>query len=189
MVDAHAERAPRLVAGGSLGELLGGSLVIGLALLGLLQIHPAVMAALAMIVASATSIFEGVAIASRRSEEAPSSREEARRQEIGTTSAEFTGGAAGAVLGMLALVGVAPEVTLAVAAVLLGGARLAGGGGSVPTAKSQAALGTAIILLGVLALVRIAPLPSIHFALLALGVSGIVSGVFVRTTRGRLSPR
>lgn len=211
MADANAERTLKVVAGGSMAETVGGIAAVVLSILGLMQMVPLFMASAATIVVGAALLLEGAAIASRYTDlttDDPTTMAEGRyaRSELsGSMSAEFLGGAAGIVLGILALVGVAPLVVLSVGVILFGGSLMAGGNASSrlnamtgapyaedrqlrsmrtavdATASSQALIGIASIVLGVLALLRIEPLTLVLVALLAIGASILLNGAAVST--------
>jgi hypothetical protein len=112
---------------------------------------------------------------------------------------EILGGATGIVLGILALVGVAPYILIPVALLAVGGAMLVGTGATadlglmrgaatsprleratrevtVAASGTQMLIGIAAIVLGILALIGIDPLTLSLVGLLATGASILFSG-------------
>ncbi|HLJ96030.1 MAG TPA: hypothetical protein VKU02_22840 [Gemmataceae bacterium] len=201
------ERSAEFVTGGSAVESIGGIATVVLAIVGLAGVFPIYLAAVAAIVLGAALLIQGAAIAARFSAlvaETAGTRS-ASRQLGGGMSAEFLGGAAGIVLGILALLQVFPAVLLAVAAIVFGGVLVLGIGASSrlnalaidrawtgpegeisrrtasemvsASNAAQALVGLAGIILGILALVGIQyTLTLVLVALLCLGVSVMVSG-------------
>ncbi len=200
----EVHRSARVVAGGSVLELVGGAGAAVLAVLALAGVLPLAFAAIATIAVGAALLFEGGSIVSRY---AQLEAETARDTRLSNTSlgsgmaAESLGGIAGIVLGILALLGVSPVVLLASAAIAVGAALLVGTeavsrlnaleiqGGQEPdrahritrqavTAASggQVLAGIGAAVLGILALLSIEPLTLVLVALLTLGVSSLLSG-------------
>jgi hypothetical protein len=119
----EAERTTaRAITGGSSVEAIGGVAAIVLAIIGLAGFLPIYMASIATIAIGAALMFEGAAIFARW--KALTRAEPRLRGGVGT---EVFGGAAGIVLGILALVGVAPNILLPVAAIVFGGSLILGG--------------------------------------------------------------
>src|SRR5262249_24518809 len=174
---APVGRAPSAVAGGSLAEGLGGAAAVILAIIGLAGLLPRYMAAIATITIGVAFLAQGGAIASRWS----AIRETVGRFEHATAefgagmSAELLGGAAGIVLGILALIGLVPNLLLPVALLVFGGTLLlssaseyeiGGGAGVTDTrwgtitrevaagaAGTNLLVGIAAVVLGIIALV------------------------------------
>jgi len=100
---------------------------MALAIIGLASVYPVLLAAIATIVIGGALLLEGAAIAARYSRLALEKSGAAQEADISSgMSAEFIGGAAGVVLGVLALVGVAPEILIPVAALTFGASLLIG---------------------------------------------------------------
>ncbi len=114
--------AARAITGGSSVEALGGAAAVVLALIGLAGFLPMYMTAIATIAIGAALMIEGATIFARW--KALTRTEPGLRGGVGT---EVLGGAAGIVLGILALVGVLPNILLPVAAIVFGGSLLLGG--------------------------------------------------------------
>jgi hypothetical protein len=197
------EKPMKVIAGGSAAEALGGVAAVVLAIIGLSQVLPQTMAAIASIVVGVALVLEGAAILSRMRKLVPS-------ETIGTTtgaelgggvSAELLGGLAGIVLGALALADVAATALLPVAAIVFGAALLIGSTvisrinsmrvlGARPddeylraasytvnaAAGAQVLVAIASIVLGILGLLNIAPIVMSLVAFLSVGASVLLSG-------------
>jgi hypothetical protein len=127
----HDETRSEIAAGVSVGEVLGGLSVVVLAILGLAGIYPLWLAAIAAIVLGASLLCAGGEMMARFSRLLQASAGGHHEIEMSGTSAEFLGGAAGIVLGILALIGFAapvPWTLLAVAAIVFGATLLLGAG-------------------------------------------------------------
>src|SRR5262249_45281906 len=135
------------------------------------------------------------------------------RTELGGgMGAEIIGGAAGVVLGILALVGLAPAVVLPIAVIVFGASLLLGSGATadlstlsvgprherfaqvarqatVAASGVQALIGVSAIVLGILALVGLDPLALTLVALLVLGAGVLLSGSAVSTRMAALMRR
>jgi hypothetical protein len=202
----HEERtSAEIVAGGSTGELIGGAGAVVLAIVGLAGIMPTWMAAIGAIALGGALLMRGVVAAARYSallEETAGSR--ATAEEFGNgIGAEVVGGTAGIVLGILALLNIAPLVLLPVAAIVFGGTMLLGCGANARVnslvidrpcyaftdhsrriagdilaaangAQALVALGT--IVLGIVALLNPLHLMLSLIAFLAAGASVLLSG-------------
>lgn len=117
---------------GAATESMGGVAVVALAILALAGVMPMALTAVAGIVFGAALLIEGAALAARHTSlmAAASSSEPAMLEFGAGMSSEVVAGIAGVVLGILALVGVAPRPLLAIL-VLVGGAGLMFSAGSV----------------------------------------------------------
>ncbi len=169
-------------------EALGGVGAVVLGILGLAGILPHHLAAIAVIVLGAATLSEGGAIAAKYSEmlrDIGGGTVNAVELGSGVTT-EFIGGVGAIVLGILALLGMAPTTLVAVAIIALGATLLLSSGETsrlaalgwergAPTARAmhlatssasggQVLLGLAAIILGILSLVMGGP----HELLLAL---------------------
>ncbi len=204
----HQERrSAEFVTGGSAIECIGGIATVVLAIIGLAGVFPVYLAAVAAIVLGAAMLIQSAAVGARFSEllADTAGTRLTNRQLGGGMTAEFLGGAAGIVLGVLALLHVFPAVLLAVAAIVFGGSLLLRIGTSTRlnslaidrawegpehemsrhvasemvagSNAAQALVGLAAIVLGILALVGIAyAWTLVLVAMLCLGASVMVSG-------------
>lgn len=209
MLSQHDER--RLAAAlttGSTSEVIGGAAGIVLAILGLAGIQAGYMLPIAVIAIGSALVVEGASVMADYSDvfaEIASTRGE--KVELGGgVTAEFLGGAAGVVLGLLALIGLVPITLSAVAVLVFGGALLLGSGAvarlrdlklnqgtqharlqhlareaTLAASGAQVLVALAAGTLGILALTGIAPATLILVALLALGSSIVLSGSAVTT--------
>lgn len=203
---SHGEevlRSLHVAEGAASVEAIGGGAAVVLAILGLAGVLPAFMAPIATIAIGVALWFEGGALAARYSK----LLDETGRGRFSSTDlgggvgAEFLGGGAGAVLGILALIGVVPMVLTAVALLTFGAALLLGSAATLRmnTLASSAGAGEAAehrlatdavrtavgaqvltgiggIVLGILALVGLAPLTLSLAGLLGVGASLLLSG-------------
>jgi hypothetical protein len=194
------ETTAKTVATGATGEAVAGAGALVLAIIGLAGVFQHILAGIAVIAAGAALLFQGAAAAAR----VASLIREVHGHEaaLGTgLSAEIVGGLGGIILGILALVGVAPMPLLAISAIVFGGALLFGspevhaigeatpeeGVGAAPrypvwkstaagAAGGQVLLGIGSATLGILALCGLAPMTLILVAVLAVGTSALLSG-------------
>ncbi len=200
---AEESRELRTVMGGSVIEAIGGIGAVVLTILGLADVLPTLLTAIAVIVIGASFLFEGTAIGSRFSRLwSAAGGGVLRAAELsGGMTAEFLGGAAGVVLGILALLDVAPIILTSVAAIVFGGALLLGSGALTrlnyldvtstdvqdrvkeiarealaAATGAQVLVGMAAVILGILALVGFSPLTLTMIALLCVSGSALVSG-------------
>jgi hypothetical protein len=202
MAEAHGGMIHSLetVAGGSALEAFGGLGTAVLAILGLANVLPQFLAAVAVIALGVALFSEGGALAARFRRvlsEAGGGRYDAAELGGGITS-ELLAGGAGVILGILALLGIVPAV-LTSAAVVVFGASLVFGSGATATvntfashsegvshsvareavraaAGAQVLIGVGAIVLGVIGLVGIHPMTLALVALLGLGASVLLSG-------------
>lgn len=204
--ETHAVQGPSMeavlggIAASSITEGIGAIGTIALAVIGLAGLYAYEMAAIATIVTGAIILMEGglVSLACRRLAVLSAGERHARELGGGVT-AEFFGGLAGIVLGILSLFQPAPDTLLAVAVLVFGAALLLGGGtvsrlswllqtqsqtSSPDTTGAIAAMGTgghmliglATVVLGILAIIGLAPMTLILVGLLCLGASALFSG-------------
>ena len=208
------KRSEQYVETGSVFEALTGAGTATLAILGLAGVLPGYFAAIATIAVGVGLLSEGAAIVARYNDllwEAETAHLEHRSLGSGM-AAESVGGVAGVVLGILALVGVAPAVLLPVAAIVFGAALLIGSGanrdlnryasgpwsGAQPhklarqaaTAATggQALVGVGAMALGVLAVIGLSPVVLTLVALLSIGGATLMSGTAL-TARVRPNER
>lgn len=191
------EASVGVLAGGSTVEAVGGAAALVLAIIGLAAVLPMTLTAVATIAIGVALLAEGAAIAARyeRILARPGVSRVGAADVGGGMSAEFFGGAAGIVLGVLALLGVATGTLEPIAAIVFGGALLFGSttasrleraaAHGEPTAAREAVaaasgaqvlvgLGSAV--LGILAVVGIAPETLTLVALLSVGAAVLLSG-------------
>jgi hypothetical protein len=186
---------------GSSSAAIGGGAAVVLAILGLAGIAQAYMLPIATLAIGATLILEGGVLMARYADlvaELPGER--GGMGFGGGVTAEFLGGCAGVVLGVLALVGVAPHVLLSIAALVFGAALLFGSGATarlrnivssgtehpmahelareatLAASGAQALVGLAAVVLGILALCHIEALGLTLVAMLIVGGSILLSG-------------
>lgn len=199
----RAERkTAKVIAGGSITEALAGLAAAALAIIGLAGVLPGYLAAIAAIAVGVALLAQGGAVAARWSKtvaETPGYEWSPKSEIGGGMTSEILGGAAGIVLGILALIGVAPQILIPVALLVFGGAMLVGTGAtvdlgsmrgagererfersthevSVAASGTQMLIGIAAIVLGILALIGIDPLTLSLVGLLAVGASILFSG-------------
>lgn len=200
--EREEKQSAKVVAGGSITEALAGLAAVALAILGLTGILPGYLAAIATIAVGVALLAQGGAIAARWSKlvaETPGYEVDPRTELGSGMTAEILGGASAIVLGILALVGVAPYILIPVALLAVGGAMLVGTGATadlglmrgadtsprleratrevtVAASGTQMLIGIAAIVLGILALIGIDPLTLSLVGLLATGASILFSG-------------
>ncbi|MGN6106204.1 MAG: hypothetical protein ACTHU0_13940 [Kofleriaceae bacterium] len=115
----------RTVESGSTFELFAGALGVALAIVGIAGVRPIALAGAAVVAIGFALIAQGSTMAARWQALAhPLESERGDAVGIGT---EVFGGFAAIVLGVLALIGVAPTILLPVGAIVLGGSLLFGG--------------------------------------------------------------
>lgn len=188
------ERSTQIATAGSIVEAIGGIGAVVLSILGLAGIAPLSLAAVAIIAVGAALLFGAGGLAARyRKVVSHFSTDRTEQAEIGGgVGAEFLVGAAGVVLGVLALLGIAPIVLCSVAVIAFGGGLLLSTGATTGVnefsegstydrrvrmareavqgaAGVQALVGIAAAILGILALLDISPITLVLVALLGLG--------------------
>lgn len=203
--EVEEKRAVEFVGGGSVAEAVAGAAAIVLAIIGLASTGTIVfyMMTIGTIALGIGLLFHGASMASRfhslLGETADTRFEEA---EFGTgISAEFLAGIAGVVLGILALINIAPTILCSIAVIVFGGALVLSSGAvgqlgdlhirrfgasgasrhwtrqmTMGAAGTQALVGVAALVLGILALVGIVPEVLCLAGLLSLGCALLVSG-------------
>jgi uncharacterized membrane protein HdeD (DUF308 family) len=163
----------KTLAGGAVLESVGAVATIALAIAGLAGAAPMTLAAIACIILGAAIVIEGGAFAATHR---TNSGQTAHRLEwTETLAAEFLGGLTGIILGVLALLGVAPMTLLGVA-VLVFGATFLFSSGTVFGWSFHAIFGLAALILGVLAVVGLSSMVLVLVALACLGASALLSG-------------
>jgi hypothetical protein len=208
-VEGVRERRVGVLEGsGTFVEGVGGAATVVLAILGLTGVMPLELAAIAAIAFGVALVAEGGTIASRFSRLlARSGGSEVDVADLGGgMSAEFLGGATGALLGLLAVLHIAPMHLVPIAVVIFGGALLLGNGATaqaselalgaaskpeahavareamLAAASSQVLVAMGAIALGIIAIVGIHPATLTLAALLALGASVVLTGTAIGGT-------
>jgi len=170
------------IAGGASFETLAGAAALVLAIIGLAGYLTSYMAAISTIAIGAALLAYGGSLVARWKDLA---RGDAHRREDvmaeGGLGTEAFGGAAGIVLGILALARVAPLVVLPVAAIVVGAALLVGGSVERATIRASGGgmvmAGLGAVVLGIIALVAGGPqLTLTLIAMLAIGGAMVLSG-------------
>jgi len=133
---------------------------IALAIVGLAGVWPTTMAAIASIILAGSVLAEsGFSFSEWNRHTVMASEEE--------FSAKMLGGVAGVVLGILALLGIAPTTLLAVAIIVFGVTFLL---------RDENLMGICAVVLGVLAVVGVAPATLVLVGLLSLGTLALLKG-------------
>jgi hypothetical protein len=202
----HQRRTAALEGSGMLIEGIGGAATVVLAILGLTGVMPLELAAIAVIVFGVALGAEGGTIATRFARLL--ARTNAGEVEVadlgGAMSVELLGGATGVLLGLLAVLHIAPMHLVPIAVVVFGSSLLMGhlatsrvsalAFGSNPdahavarevalaAASSQMLVGIGAVTLGIIAIVGVEPITLTLAALLALGASLVLSGTTVGST-------
>jgi hypothetical protein len=174
--------------GGSAGQAFAGIAAVALAIVALANVFPRILTAIGVIVLGVAFLLQGATIAARAAR-----MRRANGAEAGTGT-EFAGGLAGIVLGILALVGVAPVVLIAVSAIVFGASLLFGSPamytvaktpgresdgrreGAVGISGAQGLIGVGAATLGILALCGVAPYTLDQVAILCVGAGTLLTG-------------
>jgi hypothetical protein len=197
----NQETTMSVVTGGSIAEAIGGVAAVVLAILGLVGLLSQEMAAIAAIAIGAALVLEGLAIAARFSDlvsRAGKSLSDTAKLG-GGIGAEFLGGVAGGVLGLLAVLGISPITLTAIALIVFGASLLLSSGvtyrldlqasklgqttlsgaqvlAAIAASGVQVLVGVAAVALGIVALVNISPMILTLAGLLCVGASVVISG-------------
>ena len=173
----RAHTLPRWMASGTVLEAIISIGIIALAIVGLAGIYPLTLAAIATIVAGAATLLEGRTFEGMRVHTVESSR-----TGFNGMSAELLGAIGGIVLGILALMGVAPLTLMSVAVLLFGATFLLSGAIGFQSAQASrdgfVLLGLGITVLGLLAIIGVSPLTLVLVGLLLFGATGLFGGSF-----------
>jgi hypothetical protein len=199
------ETSAEVLSGGSLAESICGIGAVVLAIVALAGVLNIYLGAVAALVLGAGLVLEGAAIGTRFSKllsEIVGPRFSMAELGGGLT-AEFLAGAAGIVLGILALLGIASGALLSVAAIVFGAALVLGAGATASlncmivehhyrsqdvarrvagtmvsgAAGAQILVGLAAIILGIVALTGVHALTLSLVAFLAVGAAVAISGL------------
>ena len=206
MLHAPFEAQPykKLVASGSMMEAIGGAGAVVFAILSLASVLPREFAAISVICIGAALTLQGSAIGATISRlfSVTGGGALGAAELAGGVTFEFLGGAAGIVLGVLALLGVSTGTLIAVAATVFGGVLLLASGattrlsfteataetqsihsqfasGVSAAAVAQVFIGIGALVLGILALVGISDLVLTVVALLSVGACLMLCGSVV----------
>lgn len=150
------------IFGSSLLEAFGAIATVALSIVGLAGVFSTTLAATAAVVAGTAALAEGGAFGWRRA-----GIEAEPRLFEGAASADFQGGLATLVLGILALLGIASLTLLSVAVIVLGVTFLLSG---------RALTGLAAVVLGILAVAGFTPLTLVLVGFLSLGAGLLFAG-------------
>lgn len=184
-----------IMVGGSIAEAVGGIGAAVLAILGLTGLLPQEMAAIATMAVGVALLLEGAAVATRFSDLlSETGRSVSDVAKLGGgLGAEFLGGVAGGILGLLALLGIVPVSLMAIAVIVFGASLLLSSGATyrldslasklgqkaltgaqmlagVAASGVQVLVGIAAIALGIIALVGISPMILILAGLLSIAI-------------------
>jgi hypothetical protein len=205
---ARERRAGVLEESGTLIEGVGGAATVILAILGLTGLMPLELAAIAAIAFGVALVAEGGSIASRFSRLL--TRSSGGEMDVtdlgGGMSAELLGGCTGALLGLLAVLHIAPMQLVPIAVVVFGAALLLGNGATaqvsalalsyaskpethtvareavLAAASAQLLVAVGAVTLGIIAIVGIHSATLTLAAFLGLGASVVLSGTAIGGT-------
>lgn len=209
--DARTEKTTtEVMLGGSSVEAIGGGAAVVLAILGLAGYLPVYMAAICTIAIGGALLAHGGAAAARwRDTLRRLDRGRFQETEVaGGIGTEVFGGAAGIVLGILALANMMPNVLLPVAAIVFGGSLLFGGAAApqlsaLATEEDRRSMriardaieassgvmvlvGVGAAVLGILALIKVGPAMGLAMvAMLAIGGALLLTGSAMTATFAR----
>ncbi len=204
---AEEKRSARTVMAGTIAEGIAGGGAVVLSIVGLSHIMPDLMLYIATLAMGAALLLEGGAVSMRFSKllkETHSARL-LQETEFGVgVSAEFLGGVAGIVFGILSLAGIVPMTLIPIAALVFGATLILGSGATVrlnaldiegsavpdrvkritheavtAAAGVQLLLGLAGVVLGILALIGTVPQVLCLAALLVVGISGFLDAAAI----------
>lgn len=182
------EISKRTMTGGALMESIGAVATIVLAIAALAGALSMTLAAIAAIVfGAAIWLEEGTFIASHTTEVSWGKMGAQILERSEGLGAQFLGGVCGIVLGILALLGIAPMTLLSVA-LLVFGATLLLGSETGMVSKQRALFGLAGLILGLLAVCGLQPLTLVLAGFLCLGVSALFTGALTGF-RTAIAPR
>ncbi|MEN6449423.1 MAG: hypothetical protein ABFC96_02945 [Thermoguttaceae bacterium] len=201
--EREREVSVAVVSGGSITQAIGGIAAIVLTIIAMTGVAPTYLMAVAAIVAGGALLIESGSVGARfwRLPEEISTGRFATTQLASGIAAQFVGGVAAVVLGILALSGVLPWTMIQVSVLALGAALLIGSDltarmnflenvgeeghamrasvgrrAALVAAGVQAILGVAAVVLAILALVNVVPVLLTELGMLAVGVAALISG-------------
>jgi hypothetical protein len=201
-IEPERQKSIKVVAGGSITEALCGAATVVLAIIGLAGVLPGYLASIATIAFGVALLAQGGALAARYSQvihETLPHEWDTRTEIGGGMGAEVLAGAAGVVLGILGLIGLATGVLIPIAVIVFGGALLLGSGATmdlstlsgpitnerlahithqatVAASGAQVLTGICAIVLGIIALVGVDPVTLTLVALIVVGGSVLLAG-------------
>lgn len=199
------EKTSEIAQSSSIAEGITGTGAVVLSVIGLAGIFSGYMVAIATILVGIALLVEGFTVGARFAGLAPESATGTYSRfwgmELGGgMAAEFLGGLAGIVLGILALVGILPMVLVSVAAIVYGASLIFGIGATsqlsdleierncgiesrrlthaaVKSAEGmQMFIGLGALVLGILAVIGLVPMVLTLVAMLSVGFSDLMSG-------------
>jgi hypothetical protein len=204
------------VSGGAPAVAVGGLATAVLAIVGLAHVFPVHLAAVASLVLGGAFLAAGarLTVGFARLLAQTSGMSEGRMDWGGGASAPFLAGCTGIVLGILALLGVVPEVLMAVSAIVFGAGLVSAGGASArlrslclqhcfgehevsrrvagemaaATTGAQFLVGLAAVVLGIIALAGIHTPTLALVAFLCLGIASLLGGTAVAGRVAALFP-
>jgi len=211
------ETSAEVVGGGSLAEGLCGIAAVVLAIIGLSGALPFDLGGVTAIVVGAGLLLEGAAIGTRFSRllDETAGQRFSLSELGGGMTAEFLAGAAGIVLGILALIGIHGGTLLAVSAIVFGAALLLGAGASATlngfvvehhyrdremvrraasglvsaATGAQVLIGLGAVILGIIALTTVYTLTLSLVAFLIVGAALAICGMALGTRMLRMVSR
>ncbi len=197
------KKSTQIIRGGFATEGVAGIIGVILTILGLLKILPQLLLPIAAIILGVAFLLNGGAVASRFSKllnETAKGRFETAEWSVGLT-AEFLGGIAAVILGILTLLRIDPVILMPVAAIISGVTLIFGSGITarlnhlqMPKSEEYEAfrevaresmkvatgaeilLGLSAVVLGIIAVTGISWMTLTYVALLCVGVSNMTSG-------------
>lgn len=196
------------IMAGSISEGIVGAGAVVLAILGLIGVYPSLLLHIAVIVVGAAFLIQGTTVVARFSKLLSEAWSGQGNLDIsGGMNAEFIGGITGVVLGILALLGVAPLTLVSISAIVFGATLIASGSTSsrllallspenlrVNRIMQESAnnntsvdimVGLGVISLGILSLVGFIPMTLNLVAVLAVGVVLLLSGSVIGSKAAR----
>lgn len=200
-----SESSVKTAKASSMAEGIIGIGAVALAILGLINILPQLMAAIATIAVGVALAFEGGSISARYAALLTEDQSKKEKSTLwsGVTSL-FLAGVAGIAMGILALIGTIPNILIPISAIVFGTALILDSGANgrlsqlearysesfkasesvlKETARSSAGLqvlvGIAAIALGILALVGFSWLVLSLAAMLSIGVMNLITGTMI----------
>lgn len=192
--------------GASFVEGLTGLAAIALSIIGLAHIWPVTLASISTIVLGAAFVFEAGAVSARFAALAQEESKGISMGKYGSMTSEFVAGVAGIVLGILALLGIAPLYLVPISAIVFGAALVMDSGVRVSLSRLEAEqsglqglgqnlaeesatassgiqifVGLGAVALGILAIVGLAPLQLSLIALLCASAAILLVSTVVGT--------
>jgi hypothetical protein len=207
------KRSVRAILGDFLGEGLVGVITVILAIIGLSGFSPEVMTSIATIIIGVAFLLEAGAVSMRFPAFLAEKRKEVLEESLSVgDAAEFIGGIAGILLGVLSLVGLSPIVLVSIGVIVYGFTLVFSSGAAMRfnllladettqrehrniarEAVSTAAhfeflFGLSVAVLGIIALAGSMIAVTLNLAaLLILGVSGFLTAAVVTAKMGRVA--